>query len=121
MKEDRKIATREVSKKEECTFGRHGWLWASISLLVLSQVTSFFYLIQAQQHLIDNCNTGLRCSCPQPDDGRSFTSSSNSSVGEADPPERIYAADRQLHFANLARKKRSSPTNKTVRHSHKVS
>lgn len=124
MKEGEKSAVEEASRNKECSFGRHRWLWASISLLVLGQVTSFIYLIQSQQsmqHLVDSYNSGLKCFCRQDSDERSFTSTATSSIGEADLPERNYVATGALSHATSARKKRSSSSNKTQRHSNKVS
>ncbi len=122
MKKGEKSAVDEASRNKECSFGRHRWLWASISLLVLGQVTSFIYLIQSQQsmqHLVDSHNSGLKCFCREGSDERSFTSTATSSIGEADLPERIYATGALSH-ATSARKKRSSSSNKTQRHSNKV-
>lgn len=110
------------------SIGHHGWLWLSISLLVLGQVTSFIYLLQSQQSLLDS----FKCSCHPPSSSSAtnaeeelFTTSTssarNSSVSQQDHlavAQSFLTRDDRLHHETLARKKRSSSSStKPAKHS----
>lgn len=128
MKEKAKLATEYDPKKEECTLGRHGWLWLSISFLVLGQVASFVYLFQAQQNLVDSYSSNrFKCSCPTTEE-KSFNSSPNSSVSEGNfsAPRHKFVENDFTPQNHLARSKRNIDTtgnsgkSKHHRHSNKV-
>lgn len=104
---------KDKSSTKESMIGHHGWLWFSISLLVLGQVTSLIYLLQSQQSLLDN----FKCSCPSTEEDLFMSSTTNSSISQQDHlavAQSLMTSDDQQHHQTLSRKKRS--TSKPPKH-----
>ena len=119
-----KVVELNDSMKEECTLvnKQHRWLWVSIFLLAIGQVSTFIYVTHSQNKLLENYyKKGATYGSTNED--ISFASLSNSSVNEKElvtEKLELVPISSSKPRDTLRRNKRSSP-GKPQKHSNKVS